>query len=75
VRFKELKLAKQGFRKLKAKEAKTDSNLKEAETTCTLVVDPVDDLAYLSPLTNLFVFGSFSILPNPFSSDTLIPFL
>ena len=75
VRLKELRLAKQGLLKLKAKEAKTDSNLEEVETTYTPVVDSVDNLACLLPLTNPFVFGSFSILPNPFSSNTPIPFL
>ena len=75
MRSKELKLAKQGLRKLKAKKAKTDSNLKEAETTCTPVVDPINNPACLSPLTNPFIFSSFLILPNLFSSNTPIPFL
>jgi hypothetical protein len=52
-----------------------DSVLGEAETVCTLVVDPVDNPAYLLPLTNPFIFSSFSIIPNLFSSNTLIPFL
>ena len=65
----------QGLCELKAKKAKTDSNPEEVETTYTLVVDPVDNLACLLPLTNLFVFGSFLILPKLFSSDTPILFL
>ena len=38
-------------------------------------VDPLDNPAYLLPLTNPFIFGSFLILPNPFSFNTPIPFL
>jgi len=38
-------------------------------------VDPLDNPAYLLPLTNPFIFNSFLILPNPFSSNTPIPFL
>ena len=52
-----------------------DSNLEEAEITYTPVVDPVDNLAYLLPLINPFVFSSFLMLPNPFSSNTPVPFL
>ena len=52
-----------------------DSYLKEAETVYMPVVDPLDDPACLSPLTNPFVFSSFSILPNLFSFDTPVPFL
>jgi hypothetical protein len=47
----------------------------EAETVYIPVVDPVDNPARLLPLTNLFIFSSFSIIPNPFSSNTPIPFL
>ena len=75
MRSKELKLAKQGLRKLKAKEAKIDSNLEEAETTYTPIVDPVDNPARLSPLTNPFIFSFFLMLPNPFSFNTPVPFL
>jgi len=75
VRSKELRLVEQGLRELKAKKAKMDSNLKEAETVYTPAVDPLDDPARLLPLTNPFIFGSFLILPNPFSSNTPIPFL
>jgi len=39
------------------------------------VVDPLDNLAYLLPLTNPFIFSSFLILPNPFFFNTPIPFL
>jgi hypothetical protein len=39
------------------------------------VVDPIDNLAHLSPLTNPFIFSLFLILPNLFSSNTPIPFL
>jgi len=48
---------------------------KEAETTYTLVVDPLHSPARLSPLVNPFIFSSFLILPNRFSSNTPIPFL
>ena len=75
MRSKESRLVEQGLFKLKAKEAKTDSNLEEAETTYILIVDPMDNPAHLSPLTNLFVFSSFLMLPNLFSSNTPIPFL
>jgi hypothetical protein len=74
VRSKELKLAKQGLCELKAEEAKMDSVQEEAETVRTPVVDPVDNPARLSPSANPFIFSSFSILPNPFSSNTPIPF-
>jgi hypothetical protein len=75
VRLKEWRLAKQGLCKLKLEEAKMDFVQEEAEIVYTPVVDPVDNPAYLSPLTNLFIFSSFSIIPNPFSSNTPIPFL
>jgi len=39
------------------------------------VVDSLDNLARLLPLTNPFIFSSFLILLNPFSSNTPIPFL
>jgi hypothetical protein len=52
-----------------------DSVLKEAETVYILVVDPIDNPARLSPLTNPFIFSSLSIIPNLFSSNTPIPFL
>ena len=61
--------------KLKAKEAKMDSILEEAKTVYILVVVSSNNLAYLLPLTNPFIFSSFLILPNPFSSNTPIPFL
>jgi len=38
-------------------------------------IDPLDNLARLLPLTNPFIFGSFLILPNLFSSDAPMPFL
>ena len=75
MRSKKLRLVEQGLLELKAKKAKTDSNLEEAETTHTPVVDPVDNPARLSPLTDPFIFGSFLMLPDPFSSDTPVPFL
>ena len=75
MRSKELKLAKQGLRKLKAKEAKMDSNLEEVEIVYMLVVDSLDNLACLLPLTNPFIFSSFLMLLNPFSSNTPVPFL
>ena len=59
----------QGLQELS--DEKTDSLLTERETTPnTLVVNPLG-----SPLGNSF-FGnpSLLILPNPFSSDTSIPF-
>jgi len=70
-----LHLAKQGLHKLKAKKAKMDSISKEAEIVYTPVVVSSNNPAHLSPLTNPFIFSSFSILPNPFSSNTPIPFL
>ena len=75
VRFKEFCFAKQGLYKLKAKEAKKDCSLKVAETAYILVVASPNNLAYLLPLTNSFIFSSFLILPNPFSFNTPIPFL
>ena len=47
----------------------------EVETVYTLAVVSSNNPAYLLPLTNFFIFGSFLILPNPFSSNTPIPFL
>jgi len=35
-----------------------------------LVVDPLNNLARLLPLTNPFIFSSFLILPNLFSFNT-----
>jgi len=52
-----------------------DSNPEEVETIYTPAVDPLDNPACLLPLTNPFIFSSFLILPNPFSSNTPIPFL
>jgi hypothetical protein len=75
VRLKEWRLAEQGLRKLKAEEAKTDFVQEEAETARTPVVDPVDNPARLLPLTDPFVFSSFLVIPNPFSSNTPVPFL
>ena len=75
MRSKELRLVEQGLSKLKAKEAKIGSNPEEVETTYILAVNLVDNPACLLPLTNPFVFGSFSMLPNLFSSDTPVPFL
>ena len=72
---KELKLIEQGLYKLKLEEAKKNSVLEEAEIAYTPVVDLVDNLAYLLPLTNPFIFSSFLILPNLFSFNTPIPFL
>jgi hypothetical protein len=40
-----------------------------------LAVDPIDNLARLLPLANPFIFSSFLIIPNLFSSNTPIPFL
>jgi hypothetical protein len=74
VRSKEFRLIEQGLCKLEAEEAKMDSVQGEAETAHTPVVDPVDDPARLSPSTDPFVFGSFSMMPDPFSSDTPVPF-
>jgi hypothetical protein len=75
VRSKELKLTKQGLLKLKAKKAIKDSNQEEAEIAYMPAVDPLDNPARLLPLINPFIFSSFSILPNPFSYNTSIPFL
>ena len=74
VYFKEWRLAEQGLRKLKAKEAKMDSVLEEAETVYILVVVSSNNPARLLLLTNPFIFSFFLILPNPFSSNTSIPF-
>ena len=73
--FKEWRFIKQGLQELEAKEAKIDSALEVAETVYTLVVVSSTNPAYLLPLTNSFIFSSFLILPNPFSSNTPIPFL
>jgi len=75
VCFKEWRFIEQGLRKLKAKEAKMDSVPEEVETVYILIVVSSNNPAYLLPLTNLFIFSSFSILLNPFSSNTPIPFL
>ena len=75
MRFKEFCFAKQGLYKLKAKEAKKDYSLEEAETTYIPVVVSPNNPARLLPLTNPFTFSSFLILPNLFSSNTPIPFL
>ena len=52
-----------------------DSVLGEVETAYILVVVSPNNPAHLLPLTNPFIFSSFSILPNLFSSNTPIPFL
>ena len=52
-----------------------DSVPEEAETVYILVVVSSNNPACLLPLTNLFIFSSFSILLNLFSSNTPIPFL
>ena len=52
-----------------------DLVLEEAETVYTLVVVSSNNPACLLPLANLFIFSSFLILPNLFSSNTSIPFL
>ena len=52
-----------------------DSVLEEAKIVYTLVVVSLNNLAYLLPLANPFIFSFFLILPNPFSSNTPIPFL
>ena len=52
-----------------------DSIPEEAEIVYTLVVVSFNNLAYLLPLTNPFIFSSFLILSNLFSSNTPIPFL
>ena len=75
MRLKEWRLIEQGLYKLKLEKAKKDSVLEEAEITYTPAVDPVDNLARLLPLTNSFIFNSFLILPNLFSSNIPIPFL
>ena len=75
MRLKEWCLIEQGLYKLKLEEVKNSSNLGEAEITYTPAVDPIDNPAYLLPLTNPFIFSSFLILPNPFSSNTPISFL
>ena len=75
MRFKKFYLVKQDLYKLKAKKAKKDYSLEEAETVYTLVVVSSNNLAYLLPLTNPSIFSSFLILPNLFSSNTPIPFL
>jgi len=69
VRFKEWKLVKQGLLELGDK--RTDSLLIVRETPNTLVAAPPR-----SPLGNLFFSNSsLLMLPNPFSSNTSIPFL
>ena len=75
MRFKKFRLAKQGLYKLKAKEAKIDSILEEAEIVYILVVVLPSNPACLLPLTNPFIFSSFLILPKLFFSNTPIPFL
>ena len=52
-----------------------DSVPEVAEIVYILVVVSSNNLAYLLPLANSFIFSSFLILPNQFSSNTLIPFL
>ena len=52
-----------------------DSVLEEVKIAYILVVVSPNNLARLLPLTNPFIFNSFSILLNPFSSNTSIPFL
>ena len=73
--FKELYFIEQGLYKLKAKEAKMDSVLEEAETVYILVVVLPNNPARLLLLTNPFIFSSFLILLNPFSFNTSILFL
>ena len=75
VCFKKFCFIKQGLYKLKAKKAKKDSVLEEAETVYMPVVVSPSNPAYLLPLANPFIFSSFFILPNLFSSNTSIPFL
>jgi len=60
---------------LEAKEAKMDLTPEAAEIVYTLVVVSSNNPARLLPLTNSFIFSFFLILPNPFSSNTPIPFL
>ena len=71
IRFKEWKLIEQGLKELGDK--RTDSLLIERGTTLnTLAVNPL----LRSPLGgSFFSNSSLLILPNPFSSDTPIPFL
>jgi len=52
-----------------------DSIPKEVKIVYTLVMVSPNNPAYLLPLTNSFIFSSFLILPNLFSSNTPIPFL
>ena len=52
-----------------------DSVLEGAETVYILVIVSLNTLARLLPSANPFIFSSFLILPNPFSSNTSIPFL
>jgi len=52
-----------------------DSIPEEVEIVYILVVVFFNNLAYLLPLTNPFIFSSFLILLNPFSTNTPIPFL
>ena len=52
-----------------------DLTLEAAETVYTLVVVSSNNPAHLLPLTNPFIFSSFSILSNPFSFNTPILFL
>jgi hypothetical protein len=52
-----------------------DSVQEAAETVHTPAVDPVDNPARLLPLTDPFIFSSFSIIPDLFSSNTPVPFL
>ena len=53
MRFKKLSLAKQGLSKLKAKKVKKDFNQKDVETTYILIVDSLDNLAYLTLVMGL----------------------
>ena len=52
-----------------------DLTLEEAEIVYMLVVVSPSNPARLLPLTNPFIFSSFLILSNLFSSNTPIPFL
>src|SRR3984885_15509165 len=72
--FKEWRLIEQGLQKLEVEEAKIDLVPEEAEIVYTPVVVSFNNPAYLLPLANSFIFSSFLILPNPFSSNTPIPF-
>ena len=58
VQSKELRLAEQGLRELKAKEAKMGSNPTVVETADTLAVESLSLIACLLPLANLFFFNS-----------------